>query len=178
MKSGRILILLMILMIATGIQAQDFYLGAGIGNSFIATEIDVVQEEAKKLDENATGYKFFAGLTTPTIIGVEGGYRNFGTLTFSEYEFETKMTGWDVYAMGRFEILAIVDVFAKAGAVFWKTESILLESTIDKSGTDFAWGLGAGVHLGPIGVRLEWENFVVEKPLTISMLSLSATYGF
>ena len=103
---------------------------------------------------------------------------NFGKLSFSEYEFETKMTGWDVYGMGHFEILGLIDLFAKAGVVFWKTESVFVESTFGETGTDFAWGLGAGVGLGPIGVRLEWENFVVEEPLTISMLSLSATYGF
>jgi hypothetical protein len=173
-----IVLAVMLTMLATAVQAQGFYLGAGIGNSFIATEITDVEDQARELDENATGYKFFAGLTTPTILGVEGGYRSFGKLTFSEYEFETKMTAWDVYAMGRFEILAIVDVFAKAGAVFWKTESIFVESTFGESGTDFAWGLGAGVHLGPLGVRLEWENFQLEDPLSVSMLSLSATYGF
>ena len=178
MKSGRITVFIMILIIAVGVQAQDFYIGAGIGNSFIATEITDVEDQAQELDENATGYKFFAGLTTPTILGVEGGYRNFGTLSFAEYEFETKMTGWDVYGMGHFEILGLIDLFAKAGFVFWKTESVFVESTFGETGTDFAWGLGAGVGLGPIGVRLEWENFVVEEPLTISMISLSATYGF
>jgi hypothetical protein len=173
-----IIISLFILSLVSVLPAQSWYLGAGIGNTFIATEFEDVTNEVNKLDENATGYKFFAGINTPTIIGVEGGYRNFGTITVAEYEFETKLTGWDVYAMGRFELIAIVDVFAKAGALFWKTESSLVGNTIGESGTDFAWGLGAGVHLGPLGVRLEWENFQVQDPLSLSMLTLSATYGF
>ncbi len=174
-----IYIILIFVMSSMGIvQAQGWYLGAGIGNSFIATEIEDVENQAKNLNENATGYKFFAGLTTPTILGIEGGYRNLGTLTVSDYEFETKTTGWDVYGIGRFKILAIVDLFAKAGMFFWKSESVLVGNIFGESGSDFAWGIGAGVHLGPLGVRLEWENFQVKDPVSISMLSLSATYGF
>ena len=72
----------------------------------------------------------------------------------------------------------ILDLFAKAGAFFWESESVVVETVIGNSGTAFAWGLGAGVHLGPIGVRLEWENFQVADPEAISMLSVSATFGF
>jgi opacity protein-like surface antigen len=158
--------------------AQDWYIGAGIGNAFIGTEVEDAQNQLKTLDENSTGYKFFAGLTTPTFLGVEGGYRNLGTVTVSDLSFESKTTGWDVYGMGRFQVLAIVDLFAKAGMFFWKTEDKFVENIFSKTGSDFAWGLGAGVHLGPVGVRLEWENFQVADPVTLSMLSLSATYGF
>ena len=160
------------------VYAQGFYIGAGIGNTFVATEFQDLENQTKELSENSTGYKFFAGFNTPTIFGVEGGYRNLGTVTISEFEFESETKGWDVYGMGRFQILNIVDLFAKAGVFFWKTESNLVETVVGKTGTDFAWGLGAGVHLGPIGVRLEYENFKVEDPLTLSMLTLSATFGF
>ena len=162
----------------TGLQAQGFYVGAGIGNSFIATEVNDLENQAKKLDENATGYKFFGGVDLLGMLAVEGGYRNLGTVSISEYSFEAETKGWDVYGMGRIQVLGLVDLFAKAGMLFWKSESKLLENIVGKSGNDFAWGIGAGVHIGPIGARLEWENFQVEEPLTISMLSLSATYGF
>ena len=160
------------------VQAQGFYIGAGIGNTFVGTEISDVQNQVKEINENSTGYKFFAGFSLPAIFGVEGGYRNLGTLKVEEYEFETQTTGWDVFGMGRLQLLGIVDVFAKAGMLFWKTENRLVSQTLGKTGSDFAWGLGAGVHLGPIGARLEYENFQVEDPVTISMLMLSATYGF
>ncbi len=51
-------------------------------------------------------------------------------------------------------------------------------STATESGTDFIWGLGAGVRLGPVGVRLEWESMEVQKPDNLTMLSLGATLGF
>ena len=49
---------------------------------------------------------------------------------------------------------------------------------VENSGTDFFWGLGAGVHLGPIGARLEWESVEGGGPDNLSMVSLGATLGF
>jgi len=163
----------------SGLSAQDFYVGAGIGNTFYGTEWNL-QDEVKKLDENATGYKFFAGFSTPLIFSVEGGYRHFGSIEVKEldFTFESETSGWDVYGMARFEVLYLLDVFAKAGMVFWKTESKEIAQALDENGSGFAWGVGAGVGLGPIGVRLEYENFNIKDPLTISMITLSATYGF
>jgi hypothetical protein len=133
------------------------------------------------ISENSTGYKFFAGFNSPSIFGVEGGYRNFGTVdtNIDGLQFESQTTGWDVYGMAHFEVIKILDLFAKAGVLFWSSESKLVEDIIgDETGTAFSWGLGAGVSLGPIGVRLEWENFHVKDPVTLSAVMLSATMGF
>jgi len=179
MKNFTILIMLLVFFSFGTLSAQNFYLGAGIGNTFYGTEWNL-GNEVKKIDENSTGYKFFAGFATPTIFAVEGGYRRFGTIEATDFDltFESETTGWDVYGMAHFEVLYILDLFAKAGMLFWKTESTVIETSLGETGSGFAWGLGAGVGLGPIGVRLEWENFTIEDPVTISMLTLSATYGF
>ena len=89
--------------------AQGFYIGAGIGNSFNGTEIEAQVED---ISENSTGYKFFAGFNTPTIFGIEGGYRNFGTVDteIEGFSFESQTTGWDVYGMAHFEVLMILDL--------------------------------------------------------------------
>jgi OOP family OmpA-OmpF porin len=175
-----IMIAVMVLVICSfgTLSAQGFYIGAGIGNSFYG--LTDVTEEVKNIDENATGYKFFGGFSTPTIFAVEGGYRNFGTIKVTELniEIESQTTGWDVYGMAHFEVLMVLDLFAKAGVMFWKTENVILGESFGNSGAGFAWGLGAGVGLGPIGVRLEYENFNIEDPVAIQMLSLSATFGF
>ena len=179
MRKLMIMIMMLVFICFGSLSAQDFYIGGGIGNTFYATEWDL-GTEVKKLDENPTGYKFFAGFSTPLFLAVEGGYRHFGTIEATELNlsFESQTTGWDVYGMAHFEVLLILDVFAKAGMVFWKTENKLIAETLDETGSGFAWGLGAGVGLGPIGVRLEFENFTIQDPVTISMLTLSATYGF
>jgi hypothetical protein len=158
---------------------KGIYFGAGIGNTFFSSEIEDAFDEIKEIDENSTAWKIFAGFRGPKFIGFEGGYRDFGKITadLSGDDFETKTTGWDLEAVGRVEI-AIVDVFGKAGVMFWSADSKLGSLESDESGTDFFWGLGAGARLGPIGARLEWESVEIGGPDNVSMVSLSATLGF
>ena len=85
--------------------------------------------------------------------------------------------GWDVEAIGVFSI-AIIDLFAKAGLMFSSTDASSGGKSSEETSEDFLWGVGAGAHFGPFGARLEWESIVVEGPTSISMVSLSATFGF
>jgi len=162
--------------------AGGLYVGAGIGNTFFSSDPEDAADEIGKIDENSTSWKIFGGFSGTKFFGLEGGYRHFGNIDTNvgdtKYEFGTK--GIDIEAVGRFTI-AIVDIFGKAGVMFWGTDFKIDGTKIDfddDSGTDFMWGLGAGVHLGPIGVRLEWESLEVSGPDNLSMVSLSATFGF
>lgn len=178
----QVLAFLSILMIfgIGSLSAQGFYLGAGIGNAFHDAEFSDLNDEVQNLNSNATAYKFFGGYQSGSFFNFEGGYRSLGTIksTISGFTYESKTTGWDVYGLGRIEILKIIDLMGKAGIVFWNTESRFNDEPRGGDGTSFAWGLGAGVHFGSLGVRLEWEHFSVDNPENLSMLSLSATYGF
>lgn len=159
--------------------AAGLYVGAGIGNTFFSSEVENALDQLKSIDENSTAWKIFGGFSAERFFGVEGGYRDFGevTSTVSNEAFASKTTGWDIEATGRLTI-AIIDIFAKAGAMFWSTDVTLLGFTMDDKGTDFLWGLGAGVHLGPFGVRAEWERVEVGSIDNLSMATLSATFGF
>lgn len=160
--------------------AQDLYVGGGIGSSFYSSEIGEAIDQITKISENATAWKLFGGFSPANFIGVEGGYRHFGTVTANagSVRFESSTKGWDVEALGLLRI-AIIDLFGKAGLMFWSTDSKLGNTTLtDTSGTDFFWGLGAGLHLGPVGARLEWESVEAGDPDNLSMVSLSATLGF
>jgi len=165
---------------AADAHAQGMYFGAGIGNTFFSSDIEDAVEEIRNIDENATAWKIFGGFAGSKNFGIEGGYRSFGSIetTLSDQIFKSETTGWDVEALGRIQIINIFDLFAKAGAMFWSTEVTLLGKTVDDSGTDFFWGIGAGAHLGPLGVRLEWESVEGGGPDNLSMVSLSATLGF
>ena len=159
--------------------ARGMYVGAGIGNTFFSSEIEDAVDEIQTIDENSTAWKIFAGFHGSKFFGVEGGYRSFGKVssTLSSSLFESNTSGWDIEALGRLQV-AIIDLFGKAGAMFWSTDVKLLGQDFNESGTDFFWGLGAGVHLGPIGARLEWESVEGGGPDNLSMVSLSATLGF
>jgi hypothetical protein len=155
--------------------AQDFYVGGGIGNTFFSSEFEDALDQIREIDENSTGWKVFGGFTPNRFIGIEGGYRNFGTVTVGGLDLEAETTAWDIEALGLVRI-AIIDLFGKAGGMFWSRDGKI--GTLADSGSDFFWGLGAGVHLGPLGVRAEWESVMIDDPDGLSMVSLSATLGF
>ena len=156
--------------------AKGFYAGAGIGNTFFSEDFSGVEYSDTKIDENSTAWKIFGGIHGLKFLGIEGGYRDFGKIE-SLIETTTiryKITGWDIEALGKLQI-SIVQVFAKAGIMFYDLDTNVAGTS---SETDFIWGLGAGVALGPIGVRLEWESLEAGQIDNLSMLSLGATFGF
>lgn len=170
---------LILVFVTTQCSAAGFYVGAGIGSSFYSSDVQDALDQIKTIDENATAWKIFGGFSAMSFLGIEGGYRDFGNVssTLSSELFESGTSGWDVEAIGRLQI-AIVDLFGKAGLMFWSTDVTLLGKAYEESGTDFLWGIGAGVHLGPVGIRLEWESVESSEPDNLSMVSLSATLGF
>ena len=170
------LVALALFFFASPVLAQGLYVGGGIGNTFFSSEFDDALDQIQKIDKNATAWKLFGGFSPNKFLGIEGGYRQFGTVKVGSL-YESKTTAWDVEGLGLIRI-AIIDIFGKAGAMFWSRDTQIGSSTSDSSATDFFWGLGAGVHLGPVGVRAEWESVVIGSPDNLSMVSLSATLGF
>lgn len=167
------------LSISTAYSQKALYLGGGIGNTFVGAELKDAANLPYKYDENAFAWKAFAGYRLAPFLGIEGGYRNLGKISTTQgvVALESKTTGWDVNGLGVFSI-AIFDFFGKAGAFFWNTDAKVGTDDASASGTGFLWGLGAGVHLGTLGVRLEWENLEVENPSKLSVVSGTLTLGF
>jgi OOP family OmpA-OmpF porin len=174
--TGTILILLSI---ASSAFAQGIYVGAGIGNTFYSSEVQDAINQAQEISENSTAWKIFAGIQLQKFIGIEAGYRSFGTISsdISNTTYESKTAGWDIEAVGSYQI-AIIDLFGKAGVMFSSTDESAGSESSDDSNTNFLWGLGVGAHFGPIGARLEWESIAVDGPTNLSMVSLSGTFGF
>ncbi len=44
--------------------------------------------------------------------------------------------------------------------------------------TGFLWGVGAGVKLGGLAVRLEWESLGTTNPESLSMITGGVAFGF
>jgi len=184
MKKLTLMILVLGLCTLAVSPASAFYIGAGIGNTFFSSDYNDALDQIKKIDENSTSWKIFGGWSGHKFLGIEGGWRDFGDIetTADGEKWELGTSGFDIEATGRITI-AIVDIFGKAGVMFWNSDfkidgTDVPDDLFDGSGTDFLWGLGAGVHLGAIGVRVEWESLEVSGPDNLSMVSLSATLGF
>jgi hypothetical protein len=155
----------------------SLFIGGGIGSSFVETSPTQVGGEDVKIDGNGFAYKFFAGYKFVKLLGVEGGYRSLGTIknTVQNVELESNVKGFDLFATATFNF-TMLEVFAKAGYFFSDSEFKVADVTGSTSSSDFSWGIGAGVSLGKLGVRAEWESLKVEDLENPSMLTASLVY--
>lgn len=183
----RKLLLLLTLALGAGVAQADngtLYVGAGISRDNLK---DIT---ATHSDLNSTNWKVWAGFRPISVFAVEADYIDLGGQnvstsgidTFSSTHVEFKaFTG---YAVGYLPIsVPFLDVFGKAGLARWNssggtqlTVDVLPPSffSLSDSGTQFAWGVGAQVHAGNFGARLEYEKFQIRNTSGANIASLSA----
>lgn len=184
MRSSRLMFVVICLAVvaATPALAEMIHAGVSIGQSFMTADprdYNEAWDQGNEIDENSTAWKIFAGVNFPGFLGVEGAYRNFGTVDgdVEGTNFEYKTKGFDIQAVGRVQV-AVLEVFAKAGFMFWNADLSVDDLEFDDDGSDFIYGVGAGIDLGGIGVRVEWETLNADHADNLSMVSLGASMGF
>jgi OOP family OmpA-OmpF porin len=152
--------------------AGDFLVGGSAGQANI--EVD-----AAGFDESDTGFKLFGGWRLLKFLGLEGGYVDFGgpEVSAGGVNANAEVTAWDAFAMGVVP-LGKVELFGKAGLVFWDAETSLsvpgFSGTFKDDGTDLAYGVGVSYEVNDnVALRGEWEIFDIEST-DVNMLS----FGF
>jgi len=162
-----------------------FYVGGSIGSSFVEDEDDIDFEgevEEFDLDDDDFGWKGYAGFRFLPWLGVEGGYVDFGEVEggSTNVTVQSELDGWDAFAVGTIPI-AFVDVFAKVGVISYDLDVNLdpdADDNISSSGEDLAYGVGAAVNLGRLGIRAEAERFDVSDIDDLYLLSVGLTFTF
>lgn len=172
------MILLLVSLISGFAQGPSIYLGGSVGSSFMQTKPQDIGGEELKIDKNGFAYKVYAGVQLARFLGVEGGYRSLGTIkdTVLDTEVKSNIKGFDLFAKGTLD-LTMLEVFAKAGYFFWNSEISIAEVKDKTNANDFAWGFGAGLKLGNLTVRAEWEQFSVEDMDKVAMLTAGVTFS-
>ncbi len=153
------------------------FIGGGIGSSFVETKPTDIGGADLKMDGNGFAYKLFAGYKFVKLIGVEGGYRSLGNIknTVQGVNIESNIKGFDVFGTATLNF-AMLEVFAKAGYFFADTQLKFDDVVNDANSSQFAWGVGAGLGLGKLGIRAEWESLKVKDLESPSMLTASVVY--
>ena len=156
---------------------KGLLIGGSVGQSFYNTEIEDLDGESFKLNDQDFAYKIFAGYRFG-FVAIEGGYRDLGKVEdkSGEIVFRTKTTGLDLALLGMLPV-GPIDLFARAGMIAWDSEFDIGDIGNTDEGTDFMWGLGGAFRLGGLGIRLEWEQFAID-PDSIGMLSAGVTFAF
>ncbi|MBN1481796.1 outer membrane beta-barrel protein [candidate division KSB1 bacterium] len=180
MKLFRIAVLLFLSSVISVVAGpRGVYFGGSLGQSFIKTEVQDIQDVDFKLDDNDFAYKFQMGVRMSDTFAIEGGYKHLGTIRdkVNDLTFESKLTGYDLCAVGNMYLI-FADVFAKAGGLWWDRENVVLDEKQTEGDVAFMWGFGATLRLGSLGVRAEWERFELPDYEKLSMLSLGLLFGF
>jgi hypothetical protein len=173
----RLLLTLALLLGAGAVQADNglFYVGAGVVRDKLS---DVA---ATNSDFDATSWKVLAGFRPISLFAVEADYIDLGSQTSNVLDVSTHLQykAFGAYAVGFAPIpVPYLDVFGKLGLQRWSSSgsstspSSALFSLSD-NGTEFAWGVGAQLHVGNIGGRLEYEGFHIPNTSGANVVSLS-----
>jgi opacity protein-like surface antigen len=152
-----------------------FYLGAGVLWDKLS---DVAAVDS---DINNASWKVLAGVRPISVFAVEADYLDLGSKTINGADTSTELhyKSFGAYAVGFAPLpLPFVDVFGKLGLTRWSSSGNSSAPgnlfSLSDNGTEFAWGVGAQVHFGHIGGRLEYEAFHIPNTSGANVVSLSA----
>jgi OOP family OmpA-OmpF porin len=189
----RVLCLFIILVAASmTASASDtgFYLGAGIGQAAIEI-LDFYPSLGDFVESPTPGYTAYGGYRFLKFLAVEAGYADLGSPQWQERNVqgyqeraEVSIQGWDTFVVAILPVSNVVDIYGKLGIMAWETEitSFLRGDYISSessSGTDTAYGIGAGFWVGPnVTLRGEAEWFKIGDYSTVPFYSFKLTYTF
>jgi len=166
-----------------------FYVGAGLG----ITSVDVREFNPDyadlRFEEDAFGYKIFAGYRPLKYFAVEAGYTDFGNIksfeggnveAYAESNIDISM--WSGYAVGLIPVGDKVDFFGKLGYASYDVDNNVIRSGVPEdrstSGSDLAWGLGMNFKFKKLGARIEADWLKIPDTGGVFMLSASLMYNF
>ena len=174
-----------LLLATSGAYAQlpDAYIGAGVSQA----RMDDIFGSGRDFDLNNTAWKAFVGIRPIPFLGIEANYMDLGRESHRfgfngvDYRAHVDAHAFSAFAVGFLPLpVPFLDIFAKAGAARWTLDGHDNSSlfALDDHGTDFAWGGGAQAHFGPLGLRLEYEQFNVRDTDGAKVVSFDVAWHF
>ncbi len=155
---------------ADGTGDIGLYLGGSLGAA--QQRFDASTFDARGTD---TGYKFALGYRPLKVLAAELSYVGFGR-TYGGINFaDTGAVG--LFAVG-FLPIPVVDLYGKVGLAQWRTDAQSPFLSFHRTGSDVAYGVGAGTSWGSLGARLEFERYDVSHANDMALASVGVTWVF
>jgi hypothetical protein len=146
------------------------YAGGSIGPSS-----ERFRPDAYSLRAQNTGYEAALGWRPINPLAAEVDYVNFGRANGGVNYADTDGVG--VYALG-FLPIPLVDVFGRVGVVNLRTDVSSPYYSFHRTGSDLSYGVGAGMHWGSLGARVEYVRYDLSIASTLSLTSVGVTWTF
>jgi OOP family OmpA-OmpF porin len=177
MKKLSIVLTACVAMAATTVHADPgFSIGASAGYVTIADD-----ESTVEFDGNDVGYKFFGTYMFNNYFGLEGGYVDFGApdTDIPGSNLSIEASGWNGYLVANLPLGNTFDLFAKAGAVKWDSDSFIDGITVGSDdGSDLALSGGARLNIGSLGIRAEIDWYDIADTDKAWMASIGLDFRF
>jgi len=136
------------------------YVGGGIGADRINGE-DFTNTNGS-ISKNRVSWKAQAGIKFNPVVSLEGQYIDFGAA--NRNTDRVKATGWTAGLVADLPTGTFITPYAKAGAIFWKTDNRFNNISNNDKGTNFTWGGGVRFKLSDnIDLRAEYERFRLDE---------------
>lgn len=181
----RITLLATLLALSLGAEAAHaeglLYVGAGVSDN----KLDDIGNSVSHISD--ASWKVLLGTRPVKWFAVEGDYLDLGSHTDQFISgggtgsVHSDATAFAAYAVGFLPLpLPFLDIYGKAGLANWRLHQDTTAENFpgllhySDNGTDFAWGVGAQVHFGDIGARLEYEHFNIANTSGAKVISLDA----
>jgi OOP family OmpA-OmpF porin len=136
------------------------YIGGGVGYGRVDGE-DFTNSNGD-LTKNRVSWKALAGVKFNPVISLEGQYIDFGAA--NRNSDRVKARGWTAGMLLDAPISPYITPYAKAGALFWKTDNTFNSISQNDNGTSFTYGAGVRFHLtDALDLRTEYERFRMDN---------------
>jgi hypothetical protein len=146
------------------------YIGGSIGQSS-----ERFHPSAYGVRAQDTGYEVASGWRPLDLLAAELDYVGFGRA-------HAGVNYADTYGVGAFALaylpIPLVDVYGRVGVMNWRSDVTSPFFSYHRRGSDLAYGVGAGMHWGSLGARVEYQRFDIALASTMSLTSVGMTWTF
>jgi OOP family OmpA-OmpF porin len=162
-------------------EKKGLYIGAGAG--YGSQELSV---STGNFQDNTTAYKGFVGYRFMRFIGFEAAYVDFGnasdTLDFgggTTTDVTLKTKGETAEITGTIPIGSFLEIYGKAGYLWWNAKSDDSTNSDSNSGSDPVYGGGVKlIFAKKFGVRLEYEQFDIQDTKKVYLITAGIEWRF
>ncbi|HTQ36089.1 MAG TPA: outer membrane beta-barrel protein [Steroidobacteraceae bacterium] len=163
--------------------AADYtpYIGPYIGGGILQSRFDSHHFSVNDVDNEDTSWKADAGIRFTPNFALEAAYTRFGRATAGSAAaggpYYARANGYSAFAVGLLP-LGRFDLFAKAGAARITSSGNTGGGYSSDHATKLAYGAGAQLGNGRVGLRAEYERFDTNTIGVLNVISLGVSFNF
>jgi len=159
---------------------KGVFVGAGFG--YLKQDLSISTEN---FQDNSTAWKAFGGYRPMKFFSIEGGYIDFGSAKDSvdlgggPESVSIDTTGWNLDLVGTIPLGDIIEIYGKAGYLWWDSTLNASSASGSTSGSDWIYGAGAKFVIAKkAAIRLEYEKFDLPDTKTLYLISTGLEWRF